>query len=126
MQILYNAVLVIAAIFILPYYLITMVCKGKYRKSLIPKLGGRQAKILAGLKDRPRVWIHAVSVGEVTAAAPIVAALKLKIPDVEVVFSTSTETGQEMARQPISGADPFIFFPLDIPCVVRKIIKLAD
>jgi 3-deoxy-D-manno-octulosonic-acid transferase len=125
MNILYNAVLVIAAIFILPYYLITMVFKGKYRKSLIPKLGGRQAEILAGLKDGPRVWIHAVSVGEVTAAAPIVAALKLKMPDVEVIISTSTETGQEMARRHISGADALIYFPLDIPYVVRKIIKLA-
>ncbi|OGP68477.1 MAG: hypothetical protein A2W27_01865 [Deltaproteobacteria bacterium RBG_16_44_11] len=125
MQILYNAVLVIAAIFILPYYLITMVFKGKYRKSLIPKLGGKQAKILAGLKDGPRVWIHAVSVGEVTAAAPIVAALKLKKPDIKVIFSTSTETGQEMARRHIFGADAFIYFPLDIPYVVRKIIKSA-
>src|SRR4030066_1277810 len=125
MQILYNAVLVIAAIFILPYYLITMVCKGKYRKSLIPKLGGKQAKILAGLKEGPRCWIHAVSVGEVTAAAPIVAALKLKKPDIEVIFSTSTETGQEMARRHIFGADAFIYFPLDIPYVVRKIIKSA-
>src|SRR4030066_96605 len=115
MQILYNAVLVIAAIFILPYYLITMFFKGKYRKSLIPKLGGRQVKILAGLKDRPRVWIHAVSVGGGTAAAPIVAALKLKMPEVEVIFSTSTETGQEMARQLILSADAFIYFPLDIP-----------
>jgi 3-deoxy-D-manno-octulosonic-acid transferase len=125
MHILYNVALLIAAIFILPYYLVTMVFKGKYRKSLIPKLGGRQAKILASLKDRPRVWIHAVSVGEVTAAAPIVAALKMKMPNVEVIFSTSTETGQEMARQLISGADAFIYFPLDIPYVVRKIIKLA-
>jgi 3-deoxy-D-manno-octulosonic-acid transferase len=125
MYILYNAVLLIAAIFILPYYLIIMVFKGKYRKSLIPKLGGRQAKILADLKDRPRVWIHAVSVGEVTAAAPIVAALKTKRPDVEIIFSTSTETGQEMARQFILGVDAFIYFPLDIPYVVRKIIKLA-
>lgn len=125
MHILYNAALLIAAIFILPYYLIAMVFKGKYRKSLIQKLGGRQAKILAGLKDKPRVWIHAVSVGEVTAAAPIVTALKMKRPDVKIILSTSTETGQEMARQLISDADAFIYFPLDIPCVVRKIIKLA-
>ena len=98
MYILYNIILLVAAIIVLPYYLLKIIFTGKYRKSLIPKLGGRQTKILANLKDGPRVWIHAVSVGEVTAAAPIVASLKMKRPEVEIIFSTSTETGQEMAR----------------------------
>ncbi len=120
MYIVYNAVLMVAAIIVLPYYLLKIIFTGKYRKSLIPKLGGRQATILANLKDGPRVWIHAVSVGEVTAAAPIVASLKMKRPDVEIIFSTSTETGQEMARRLIQGAAAFIYFPLDIPQIVRK------
>lgn len=126
MYILYNVILFIAAIFIVPYFLLKMVFAGKYRKSIIPKLGGKQTKILTNLKDGKRVWIHAVSVGEVTAAAPIVASLKMRNPGVKIIFSTSTETGQEMARRYIKGADVFIFFPLDIPCVVRKVIELAN
>ena len=94
-------------------------------KVFIQKLGGRQAKILAGLKNGPRVWIHAVSVGEVTAAAPIVASLKKKRPEVEIIFSTSTETGQEMAKKFIKDAAAFIYFPLDIPAVVNKVIEMA-
>ena len=125
MYILYNAVLLVAAIIGLPYYFLKMVFTGKYRQSFIQKLGGRQAQILANLKDGPRIWIHAVSVGEVTAAAPIVASLKIKRPDVEIIFSTSTETGQKMARQLVNGVSAFIYFPLDIPYVVRKIIQLA-
>ena len=125
MYILYNIILFAAAIIILPYFLLKIIFTGKYRKSFIQKLGGRQAKILADLKDGPRVWIHAVSVGEVTAAAPIVASLKMKRPEVEIIFSTSTETGQEMARKFIKGAAAFIYFPLDIPYIVRKMIKLA-
>jgi 3-deoxy-D-manno-octulosonic-acid transferase len=126
MYILYNTVLLLAAIIVLPYYLLKIIFTGKYRKSLIPKLGGRQAKILANLKDGPRVWIHAVSVGEVTAAAPIAASLKAKRPDVEIIFSTSTETGQEMARRLIQDAAAFIYFPLDIPQIVRKSIKQVN
>ncbi len=126
MYILYNALLLVAAIVVLPYYLLKIIFTGKYRKSLIPKLGGRQAKILANLKNGPRVWIHAVSVGEVTAAAPIVASLKAKRPDVEIIFSTSTETGQEMAHRLIQGAAAFIYFPLDIPYVVHKSIKQVN
>jgi len=123
MYILYNILLFLAAIIGLPYYLLKMIFTGKYRKSLIPKLGGRQAQILASLTNAPRVWVHAVSVGEVTAAAPIVASLKQKRPDVEIIFSTSTETGQEMAHRLVKGVAAFIYFPLDIPCVVHKVIR---
>jgi 3-deoxy-D-manno-octulosonic-acid transferase len=49
----------------------------------------------------------------------------LKRPEIKIIFSTSTETGQQMAQQLVKGADAFIYFPLDIPCVVRKIIRLA-
>ena len=125
MHILYNIILLLAAIIGLPYYLLKMIFTGKYRKSLIPKLGGRQAQILAGLKNEPRVWLHAVSVGEVTAAAPIVAALKKIRPEVEIIFSTSTETGQEMAHRLVKNVAAFIYFPLDIPFVVRKIIRMV-
>ena len=125
MYILYNTILFAAAIIILPYFLLKIIFTGKYRQSLVQKLGGRQTKMLANLKDGPRVWIHAVSVGEVTAAAPIVASLKMKRPEVEIIFSTSTETGQEMARKFIKGAAAFIYFPLDIPHIVRKMIRLV-
>jgi 3-deoxy-D-manno-octulosonic-acid transferase len=126
MYILYNTILLAAAFVILPYFLLKMVFTGKYRKSLVQKLGGRQTQILTNLGGGPRLWVHAVSVGEVTAAAPIVASLKLKRPEIKIIFSTSTETGQQMAQQLVKGADAFIYFPLDIPYVVRKIIRLAN
>ena len=126
MYILYNTILFAATFVILPYFLLKMVFTGKYRKSLVQKLGVRQTQILTNLGGGPRVWVHAVSVGEVTAAAPIVASLKLKRPEIKIIFSTSTETGQQIAQQLVKGADAFIYFPLDIPYVVRKIIRLAN
>ncbi len=125
MYILYNTVLLIAAIIVIPYYFFKIAFTGKYRRSIIPKLGGKQAQILANLKNAPRVWVHAVSVGEVTAAVPIVSSLKQIRPDVEIIFSTSTETGQEMAQRLIKNVAAFIYFPLDIPFVVSKMIRLA-
>ena len=126
MYILYNIILMVAALFVVPYFLLKIIFTGKYRQSFVQKLGGRQTKMLAHLQDGPRVWIHAVSVGEVTAAAPIVSSLKMKRPEVEIIFSTSTETGQEMARKFIKGAAAFIYFPLDIQYIVRKMIKLVN
>lgn len=122
MYILYNILLLFAAVIAAPYYLLKIMVAGKYRKSVMQKLGGRQSLIIGDIKDGRRVWIHAVSVGEVTAAAPIIASLKTKRPDVRIVFSTSTETGQDMARKFIRHADALIYYPLDFPCVVRKMI----
>ncbi len=126
MLIIYNILLFLAAAIIAPYYLFIIIFRGKYRKSIIPKLGGKQADIFGGLQGDKRLWIHAVSVGEVTAAAPIVTALKQKRPDVEIILSTSTETGQHMARQIVTSADAFVYFPLDFPCVVRKAVRQAQ
>ncbi|MBP1711594.1 MAG: 3-deoxy-D-manno-octulosonic-acid transferase [Deltaproteobacteria bacterium] len=125
MRFLYNTLLLIAAVPGLIFFSLKILITGKYRNSFIQKLGGRQESMLAGLKKGTRVWIHAVSVGEVTAAAPIVASIKNRRPDVQVVFSTSTETGQGMAKGLVKEADAFIYFPLDFPCAVHKTLDLV-
>ena len=108
--------------FAVPYFAIRMILTGKYRKSIGPKFGFIRPEIYEEMKGSPRIWIHAVSVGEVTAAAPIVASLRAHFPDACIVLSTGTETGQEMARRIIPGATAFIYYPLDIPWVIRKVI----
>ncbi len=64
--------------------------------------------------ERPRVWIHAVSVGESVASAGVVAELRRIMPEVVVLVSTTTHTGQEMARKCIAGADAFFYYPFDL------------
>ncbi len=125
MRILYNILLLIVAIPGLLYFLLKMLLTGKYRNSFLQKLGARQKHLLADIPAGKRIWIHAVSVGEVTAAAPIVAALKKHRPEIRIIFSTSTETGQGMAHRLITGADAFIYFPLDIPFAVNKMMNLV-
>jgi 3-deoxy-D-manno-octulosonic-acid transferase len=120
---LYNILLAFAAAFLVPYYGAKIALRGKYRKSIGPKFGFAPASQGEDIKGTPRIWVHAVSVGEVTAAAPIVAALRDRFPLAAIVLSTSTETGQEMARKTIKGATAFIYFPLDIPFVIRKVLN---
>jgi 3-deoxy-D-manno-octulosonic-acid transferase len=123
MYILYNFVLAIAALFAVPYFSLKVILRGKYRKSLGPKFGFIPPDIFERMKGNPRIWVHAVSVGEVTAAAPIVASIRSFYPEACIVFSTGTETGQEMARAIIPEATAFIYYPLDIAWVVRKVIR---
>jgi 3-deoxy-D-manno-octulosonic-acid transferase len=121
----YNALLFAAALFAAPYYGARMILTGKYRKSLGPKFG-RLAPERASMEGSPRIWVHAVSVGEVTAAAPIVTALRSRFPGACLVLSTSTETGQEMARKLVPAASAHIYYPLDIPVVVRKVVARVN
>jgi 3-deoxy-D-manno-octulosonic-acid transferase len=123
---LYNALLVAAAVFVVPFYGARMLLTGKYRKSFGPKFGLLNQETAARMTGAPRIWVHAVSVGEVTAAAPIVASLRSRFSGACIVLSTSTETGQGMARKLIPAASAHIYYPLDIPCVVRKVIAWVN
>jgi len=116
----YNILLLLSAIFLLPYYAVKILVAGKYRKSIGPKLGFTPETLYKSMTGEPRIWIHAVSVGEVTAAAPIVASLRERFPGACIVLSTSTETGQEMAKKMMVGATSFMYYPLDLPFVVKK------
>ncbi|MHB9097108.1 MAG: 3-deoxy-D-manno-octulosonic acid transferase [Syntrophales bacterium] len=122
----YNALLFAAAFIAIPFYGARMLLTGKYRKSLGPKLGRIAPDRAIRMTGSPRIWIHAVSVGEVTAAAPIVTALRARLPGACIVLSTSTETGQEMARKICPAASTHIYYPLDIPWVVQSVIARVN
>ncbi len=123
---LYNALLALAAVVLIPYYGGRMLLTGKYRRSIGPKLGVVSPERVAAMTGSPRIWLHAVSVGEVTAAAPIVAALRASHPGACIVLSTSTETGQEMAAKIVPEASSIIYYPLDLPSVVRKVVDIVN
>ena len=61
----------------------------------------------------PRILVHAVSAGEMTAAAPVVAELRRRFPESAIAVSTHTDTGMEMARKSCSSADAFLYLPFD-------------
>lgn len=66
-------------------------------------------------KDRKRIWIHAVSVGEVVAAIPILNELRKRLSDYEIVLSTTTSSGNRTARKQAGGLfDHLVYFPIDL------------
>ena len=123
MILLYNILLLLALFIGAPYYAVVMLATGKYRQSLGAKFGLGTQPDMCNTDGHPRIWLHAVSVGEVTAAAPIVNALRAELPDACIVVSTSTETGQTMARNIIPQASAVIYYPLDLPWTVRKLLR---
>jgi 3-deoxy-D-manno-octulosonic-acid transferase len=69
------------------------------------------------------IWIHAVSVGEVLAAQPLIDGLKRRYPTATIFVSTTTETGQRLARERLRTADGIFYFPLDWVVPVRRALR---
>jgi 3-deoxy-D-manno-octulosonic-acid transferase len=115
----YNLALLAALIVSAPWWLFRMATTHKYREGLLQRLG----LILPKLShDRPLIWVHAVSVGEVLAVSRLVKTLDAALPDYLVVISTTTRTGQALARERF-GANRVFYCPLDLPWAVRAVLN---
>jgi 3-deoxy-D-manno-octulosonic-acid transferase len=123
MYILYNVFLVIATLLLSPVILFKLLTVPKYRGGLTQKLGRLRKSVMKVITGTRPIWVHAVSVGEVMAAHPLIRELKKKYPQRKLILSTVTVTGQYTARRRVPEADAVFYFPFDYPCIVRKVIK---
>src|SRR3974390_2244884 len=96
MYILYSALLSLVLLVTFPYWLVEMFRHGKYRQGLAQRMG-RGPATLGGNTGRV-IWVHAVSVGEVLAVSGLVSELRRRYPEWRVVISTTTDTGQKLAK----------------------------
>jgi 3-deoxy-D-manno-octulosonic-acid transferase len=112
MFLLYNFILTLLAPFWVPW----MLWRASKRKEK-PDWKERQGDYdIAPQKGAKRVWLHAVSVGEVIAAMPILRRLREKLPDYEIVLSVTTSSGHQTAREKAAGHfDHLVYFPIDVP-----------
>lgn len=108
-----------------PFFLGKYFLRGKYHESLPSMFGRRlpEEPLPDTEDDAPRIWIHAVSVGEVVAARAVAEQLVKALPNAEFIVSTVTETGQEMARRQFDGiAKAVFFYPIDLSKNVERFL----
>ena len=84
------------------------------------RLGRYPDRVTASMKGHRPVWVHAVSVGEVLAARPLIDALVAQIPGGPLALSTVTPGGFEVASQHLGDRGVVIYFPLDLRFCVRR------
>lgn len=78
-----------------------------------------------GDKKGPKIWLHAVSVGETMAAKPLARALKTEIEGVQIALSSTTDTGHEIAKSLLQNGevDCIFYFPLDLAPVQTRVLS---
>jgi len=126
MYFIYNILLFSISFLALPFILFAMLSTKKYRSGLSQKVGFVPDSILSKLSGERPVWIHAVSVGEVITAIPLIRKLKKKYPDQKIILSTVTVTGHYTATLNAKEADAVIYFPFDYPFIVKRIIRTIN
>jgi 3-deoxy-D-manno-octulosonic-acid transferase len=126
----YRILTAASMLFLAPYYALRGWRRGEPSSALRERLGGLPqevaARAIASASAGPRagaIWIHAVSVGEVLAAEPLAVGLKRRFRDRAVFVSTTTETGQQLARERLDFVDGIFYFPLDWVVPVRRALR---
>jgi 3-deoxy-D-manno-octulosonic-acid transferase len=117
----YSFLMGLAALLLVPYWLVQGLRNGKYLSNLGERLGfsfPALAKLPAN--STGAIWIHAVSVGEALSGITLARRLKEAYPNRPLVVSTTTQTGQALARERMPFADAVIYFPLDWAFCVRR------
>jgi 3-deoxy-D-manno-octulosonic-acid transferase len=122
MFILYSLLMALAVLLSLPWWVFQVVRSKKYRAGLSERLGFVPHRIRASIREGS-VWIHAVSVGEVLAISNLVRELRTAFPEKPVFVSTTTLTGQKLARE-LFGKEYVFYVPLDFGFGIRPYLNL--
>jgi len=117
----YSFLMGLAALLLAPYWVVQGLRRGKYLSNLAERLGlSFPALAKLPVTSTGAIWIHAVSVGEALSGITLARRLKEGYPNRPLVISTTTQTGQALARERMPFADAVIYFPLDWAFCVRR------
>jgi 3-deoxy-D-manno-octulosonic-acid transferase len=119
----YSSLLLATLVVGAPYWLVRMATSGRYRAGLLGRLGRVPEGLSAAVAGCDVVWVHAVSVGEVLAAAQLIRELKAAVPGWVFAVSTTTETGQRLAKERLAES-PVFYLPLDFRYAVRRYLRV--
>lgn len=121
---LYSVVTVVALAVSWPYFLYQAVRHRKYWSTLPQRLG----RLPLGLNDNGQdsIWIHAVSVGEVLTVKALLPELRERYPRHKLFLSTTTQTGQAVARTNVQHLDGVFYFPFDFSWCVNRTLDVVN
>ena len=123
MHALYSVAIVVLALVLSPWFVYQAIRYRKYIGSLAQRMG--YLPVSFNLDGDESIWIHAVSVGEALTARALLADLRERYPNLKLFLSTTTLTGQQIARTRLQGVDAVFFLPFDLPPFVNRTLRLV-
>lgn len=122
----YNILFVVGFSLMLPKFLLRMARRGGYARDFGQRFAFYSPDLQTRLGEGRRIWVHAVSVGEVFVALKLMEEWRARRPELRFVLSTTTSTGHAIATRNLNPADVLIYFPLDLPWIVRRALDEID
>ena len=119
----YSVLIVAFFVLVSPYLLYQAIRYRKYIGSLPQRMG--YLPLSFNLDGDASIWIHAVSVGEVLTARALLPELRERYPRLKIFLSTTTMTGQQVARNNVQGVDEVFYFPFDLGFIVNRTLRLV-
>jgi 3-deoxy-D-manno-octulosonic-acid transferase len=122
MYFIYNLLLSVLTVFLLPYYYFKSKKSGE-KLNLRERFAFYDQNLDLLFPASRVIWIQAASAGETLAAQKLTAEIRDKYPEARIIFSTMTASGKNLAKKKIEGADLIIYLPFDLNWVVKKAVK---
>jgi 3-deoxy-D-manno-octulosonic-acid transferase len=110
---LYNILFTVFFVLASPYYFWRMRRRGNWRKGFYQRFGIYDTKLKQALTNRDRIWMHAVSVGEVNVCTQIIHGIEPRLPNLKIVVSTTTTTGMDELQRKLPTHISRIYYPID-------------
>ena len=120
---LYSLAIFVLAVALFPWFLYQALRYGKYVSSVGQRMG--VLPVSFNLDGDESIWIHAVSVGEALTVRALLPDLRRQYPDLKIFLSTTTVTGQQIARERLTEVDAVFYFPFDLPIFVNRTLRLV-
>ena len=119
----YSLLLGLALVVALPWWLFQMARSHKYRSGLAERFGRVPDRVKRSQSGALVIWVHAVSVGEVLAVSGLIERLRESFSRHRIVISTTTATGQKLARDRFGEKNVF-YFPMDLGFTIRPYLRV--
>ncbi len=120
---LYSVLVLALAVIASPWFVYQALRYKKYVGSLGQRMG--YLPVSFNMDADESIWIHAVSVGEVLTARPLISDLKRRYPNLRMFLSTTTLAGQQLARRSVQDVDAVFYVPFDLGIFVRRTLDLV-
>lgn len=122
----YNILFAIGYTLMLPKFFARMRKRGGYKTDFGQRLGKFSPEVAARLAEKPRIWVHAVSVGEANLAGSVIQELRRLAPDESFIISTTSSTGHAVCSKLAGPDDVLIYLPVDFPRIVRRSLGIIN